>query len=89
MLELLVGKMASTLATFVRWWPMVPAEAGSRLLSALKLFPYSMAPMYVSIRKKDAAIRPIAVGSTIERLSLKVGSRQVVQALGEELRPAQ
>ena len=42
-----------------------------------------------TIRKKDGGIRPIAVGSTIRRLSVKVGSRSVVWALGEELRPVQ
>ena len=36
-------------------------------------------------RKKDCGIRPIAVGSTIRRLSVKVGSKPVVQALDEEL----
>ena len=40
-----------------------------------------------SIKIKDGDIRPIAVGSTIRRLSVKVGSRPVVWALGEELRP--
>ena len=42
-----------------------------------------------AIRKKDGGIRPIAVGSTIRKLSVKVGSRPVVRALGEELRPVQ
>ena len=42
-----------------------------------------------AIRKKDGGIRPIAVGSTFRRLTVKVGSRPVVRALGEELRPNQ
>ena len=41
------------------------------------------------LRKKDGGIRPIAVGSSLRRLSVKVGSRPIVQALGEELRPVQ
>ena len=42
-----------------------------------------------AIRKKDGGIRPIAVGSTIKILSVKVGSRPVVRALRVELRPVQ
>ena len=42
-----------------------------------------------AIKKKDGGIRPIAVGSTIRKLSVKVGSRPVVRALGEQLRPVQ
>ena len=42
-----------------------------------------------AIRKRDGGIRPIAVGSTIRRLSVKVGSSPVLQAHGEELRPVQ
>ena len=42
-----------------------------------------------AIRKKDGGFRPIAVGSSLRRLSVKVGSRPIVQALGEELRPVQ
>ena len=41
------------------------------------------------IEKKNGAIRPIAIGITIRRLEVKVGSRPVAQALGEELRPVQ
>ena len=40
-----------------------------------------------AIRKKDGGIQPIAVGSILRRLSVKLGSRPIVQALGEELRP--
>ena len=35
------------------------------------------------------SIRPIAVGRTISRLSVKVGSRPVARDLGEEPRPVQ
>ena len=42
--------------------------------------------MNAPLGKKDGGIRPFAVGSTIRRLSVKVGSRPVVRALGEELR---
>ena len=79
------------------------AEAGSRLLSALSDLvnvmlrgevPQFAVPILYSanecaIRKKDGGIRPIAVGNTIRRLSVKVGSKIVVRALGEELRPVQ
>ena len=79
------------------------AEAGLRLLSALTdlvnvmlrgEIPQFAVPVLYSanecaIRKKDGDIRPIAVGSTIRRLSVKVGSRPVVRALREELRPVQ
>ena len=41
------------------------------------------------IRPIDLVIRPIAVGSSLRRLAVKVGSRPIVQALGEELRPVQ
>ena len=40
-------------------------------------------------KKKYGGIRPIAVGSTLRRMLVKVGSRLIVQALGEELRPVQ
>ena len=40
-------------------------------------------------KKKDGGILPIAVGSSLRRLSVKVGSGPIVQALGEELRPVQ
>ena len=39
-------------------------------------------------KKKDGGIQLIAVGSTLRKLSVKVGT-PVVQALGEELRPVQ
>ena len=79
------------------------AEAGSRLLSALtdlvnvmlrgEVPQFAVPILYnaneCAIRKKDGGIRPIAVGSTIRKLSVKVGSRPVVPALGEELRPVQ
>ena len=42
-----------------------------------------------AIKKKDGGIWLIAVGSTIRRLSVKVGSRPVTRALGEELNPVQ
>ena len=78
-------------------------EAGSRLLSALTDLvnvmlraevPQFAVPVLYSanecaIRKIDGGIRPIAVGSTFRRLSVKVGSRPVVRALLEELRPVQ
>ena len=103
MLELRVGQMASALATFVCWWPMVRWEAGSRLLSTLtdlvnvmlrgEVPQFAVPILYgvneSAIRKKDGGIRPIAVGSSLRRLSVKVGSRPIVQALGEELRPVQ
>ena len=41
------------------------------------------------MRKKDGGIRPIAVGSILRRLSVKVSSRPIVQVLGEKLRPVQ
>ena len=77
------------------------AEAGSRLLSALidlvnvmlrgEVPQFAVPVLYGAnecvIRKKDGGIRPIAVGSTFRRLSVKVGSRPVVRALGEELMP--
>ena len=53
------------------------------------LFSYSSGDNKCAVRKKDGGIRPIAAGSTIKRLSVKVGSRPVVQALGEELSPVQ
>ena len=79
------------------------AESGSRLLSALtdlvnvmlrgEVPQFAVPVLYganeCAIRKKDGGIRPIAVGSTFRRLSVKVGSRPVVRALGEELRPVQ
>ena len=48
-------------------------------------FQYSTAPMNAKLGKKDGGIRPIAVGSTIRRLSVKVGLRPVVLALEDEL----
>ena len=45
--------------------------------------------MNAPLGKKDGGIWPIAVGSTFRRLSVKVGSKPVVWALGEELRPVQ
>ena len=79
------------------------AEAGSPLLSALTDLVNAMlrgeVPRFAvpilcganecSTRKKDGGIWPIAVGSTIRRLSVKVSSRPAVQALGEEVRPVQ
>ena len=79
------------------------AEAGSRLLSVLtdlvnvmlrgEVPQFAVRILYeaneCAIRKKDEGIRPITVGSTLRRLSVKVGSKAVVQALGEELRPVQ
>ena len=79
------------------------ADTGSRLLSALtdlvnvmlkgKVPQFAVPILYganeCAIRKKDGGIRPIAVGSSLRRLSVKVGSRPIVQALGEELRPVQ
>ena len=79
------------------------AEAGSRLLSTLtdlvnvmlrgEVPQFAVPVLYganeCAIRKKDGGIRPIAVGSSLRRLSVKVGSRPIVQALGEELRPVQ
>ena len=79
------------------------AEARSRLLFALtdlvnvmlrgEVPQFAVPVLYganeCAIRKKDGGIRPIAVGSTFRRLSVKVGSRPVVRALGEELRPNQ
>ena len=76
------------------------AEAGSRLLSALtdlvnfmlrgEVPQFAVPILYgaheCAIRKKDGGIRPIAVGSTIRRLSIKVGSRPVVRTLREEVR---
>ena len=38
-------------------------------------------------KKKDGSIQPIVVGSSLRKLSVKVGSRPIVQALGKELRP--
>ena len=71
------------------------AEAGSCLLSTLTgLVPQFAVPVLYgpnewAIREKDGGIRPIAVGSSLRRLSVKMGSRPIVQALGEELRPVQ
>ena len=79
------------------------AEAGSLLLSALtdlvnvmlrgEVPQFAVPVLYganeCAIRKKYGGIQPIAVGSTLRRLSVKVGSRPVVRALGEELRPVQ
>ena len=79
------------------------AEAGARLLSTLtdlvnvmlrgEVPQFTVPILYganeCAIRKKDGGIRPIAVGSSLRRLAVKVGSRPIVQALGEELRPVQ
>ena len=79
------------------------AEAGSRLLSDLtdlvnvmlrgEVPQFAVPVLYganeCAIRKKDGGIRPIAVGSTFRRLSVKVDSRPVVRVFGEELRPVQ
>ena len=79
------------------------AEAGARLLSTLpdlvnvmlrgEVPQFAVPVLYganeCAIRKKDGGIRPIAVGSSLRRLAVKVGSRPIVQALGEELRPVQ
>ena len=79
------------------------AEVGSRLLSTLtdlvnvmlrgEVPQFAVPILYgeneCDIRKKDGGIRPIAVGSSLRRLSVKMGSRPIVQALGEELRPVQ
>ena len=64
------------LSIFPTWSGEVPQFAVPILYSASEC----------AIRKKDGDIRPIAVGSTIRRLSVKVGSRPVVRALGEERR---
>ena len=70
------------------------AEAGSRLLFALtdlvNIMVIGQVPQFAvpvlyganecAITKKDGGIRPIAVGSTIRRLSVKVGSRPVARA---------
>ena len=45
--------------------------------------------MNVAKGKMMVVIRSIAIGSTISRLSAKLGSRPVVLALWEELRPVQ
>ena len=72
------------------------AEAGSRLLSALTdlvnvmlrgevprlQFQYYTVPTNAPLGKKDGGIRPITVGSTIRRLSVKVGSMPVVRTFG-------
>ena len=71
-------------------WPHGSAEAGSRLLSTLTdlvnvmlrgevpLPQFAVPVLYraneCAIRKKDGGIRPIAVGSSLRRLSVKVGS---------------
>ena len=94
--------MASILATFVRWWPMVQRKQDRAFYPLYDMVnvmlrgevPQFAVPILYSanecaIRKKDGGIRPIAVGSTIRRLSVKVGSRPVVRALGEDLRPVQ
>ena len=79
------------------------AEVGSRLLSALtdlvnvmlrgEVPQFAVPILYganeCAIKKKVCGFRPIAVGSTLRRLSVKVGSRPIVQALGEDLRPVQ
>ena len=79
------------------------AEAGSRLLSTLtdlvnvmlrgEVPQFAVPVLYganeCAIRKKEGGIQPIAVGSSLRRLAVKVGSRPIVQALGEELRPVQ
>ena len=79
------------------------AEAGLRLLSTLtdlvnvmlrgEVPQFTVPILYraneCAIRKKDGSLRPIAVGSTIRRLSVIVGSMSIVQALGEELRSVQ
>ena len=79
------------------------AEAGSRLLFTLtdlvnvmlrgEVPQFAVPILYganeCAIRKKDGGIWPIAVGSSLRRLSVKVGSRPIVQAFGEELRPVQ
>ena len=76
MLELLVGQMASALATFLLLVAHGSAEAGSRLLSALIdlvnimlrcevpqiAVPILYGANECAIRKKDGGIRPIDVG---------------------------
>ena len=79
------------------------AEAGSHLLSALtdlvnvmlrgEVPQFAVLILYGAnewaVRKKDGDILPMAVGSTIRRLSVEICSRTVVQDLGEEVRPVQ
>ena len=66
-------------------------RAGSCLLSALTDLVKSI--LYganeCAIKKKDGNIWPIAVGRTIRRLSVKISTKPLVQALREELRPVQ
>lgn len=79
------------------------AETGARLLTALIEFvnvmlrgeipefaiPALFGTNLCGIQKKDGGIRPIAVGNTLRRLATKVGARNRLQTLGEELRPVQ
>ena len=98
MLDAIILKKESHLRSLVAHGS---AEAGARLLSTLtdlvnvmlrgEVPQFAVPVLYganeCGIRKKDGGIRPIAVGSSLRRLAVKVGSRPIVQALGEELRP--
>ena len=94
------GLCPGHLCSLVGRWPMVQRKQDHAFPSALTDLvnvmlrgevPQFAVPVLYSanecaIRKKDGGIRPIAVRSTFRRLSVKVGSRSVVRALGEELR---
>ena len=82
--------MASALATFVRRWPMVRRRQDrtfyppylTDLINVMLggeieqfVVPILYSTNECAIRKKNGGIRPIAVGSTIRRLSAKLGSR--------------
>ena len=78
-------------------------EAGLRLLGSLTKFvnlilegdvPEFVVPLFYgasvsALNKKGGGIRPIAVGSTLRRLAVKVGAEPMSDAIGEHLRPAQ
>ena len=42
-----------------------------------------------ALSKKNAGIRPIAVGNTLRRLVTKVGAKSISASIGESLRPVQ
>ena len=79
------------------------SEAGARLLTTLTSFvnlilkgdvpEFARTVFYgatlSALGKKDGGVRPIAVGNTLRRLAVKVGSRPMVANLGESLRPIQ
>ncbi|PXF39673.1 hypothetical protein BWQ96_10627 [Gracilariopsis chorda] len=79
------------------------SEAGARLLTTLTGFvnlilrgdvPEFARPVFYgatlsALGKKDGGVRPIAVGNTLRRLAVKVGSRPMAASLGESLRPIQ